>query len=91
MGLPLLKCSYHHTNDKNCNLKTKKRRSSFVGFPDHFEGCRVYNHDHWIIIEHHDAYFLEDPIENPRDKPLQVEFYEVSKDKDLEVRRLMLK
>ena len=44
----------------------------------------MYDHDNKIIMECRDVYFLENPMANPRDRPRMVDFYEISKDKDVQ-------
>ena len=66
-------------------LQEKMRKNcSFVGYPSHAKGYRSYDHDNKIIMECQDVYFPENPTVSPRDRPRMVDFYEISKDKDVQ-------
>ena len=76
---------YRHKIDINCRKKTRNN-CSFVVYPSHSKGYHVYDHGNKIIMECLDVYFLENPMVNPRDRPRMVEFYEISKVKDVQAR-----
>ena len=61
-----------------------RKNCSFVDYPCHSKKYRVYDHDNKIIMECLDVYFLKNPTVNPGDRLRTVDFYEISKEKDVQ-------